>query len=143
MGRSSAKAINEVEKLGKRILQLLPEDALCIIALHNNSPELFSALNYTAGNKRAKESKKVYINPEEDADDFFLTTDNDLYEELADNGYNTILQDNKKCTEDGSLSVYCGKKNIRYVNCETEHGKQEHYYEMIKTLMSVLSKKYQ
>ncbi len=138
LGRSSAKAISEVEKFGKRILQLLPENAVCIIALHNNSPELFSALNYTAGNKRSKESKKVYINPKEDADDFFLTTDAELYEKLADSGYNTILQDNKRCTEDGSLSVYCGKKNIRYVNCETEHGKMEQYYEMIKTLMAGL-----
>lgn len=138
LGRCSAKAIDEVEKLGKRILQLLPENAQCIIALHNNTPELFSAINYTAGNKRSKESKKVYINPKEDADDFFLTTDTDLYEELANKGYNTILQDNKKCTEDGSLSVYMGKKNLRYVNCETEHGKEEHYYEMIKSLLASL-----
>lgn len=139
-GRSSSKAIDEVEKFGNRILQLFPEDASCIIALHNNTPELFSALNYIAGNKRSKESKKVYINPKQDADDFFLTTDNDLYEDLANYGYNTILQDNKKCTEDGSLSVYCGKKNIRYVNCETEHGKQEQYYAMIKSLVDALQK---
>ena len=140
LGRSSVKAIDEVEKFGKRILQLLPENALCIIALHNNTPELFSALNYTAGNKKSKESKKVYINPKEDADDFFLTTDAVLYEGLAEKGYNTILQDNKKCTEDGSLSVYLGKKNIRYVNCETEHGKTEHYFKLIQTLLTSLPK---
>jgi hypothetical protein len=113
---------------------LIPEKTECIIALHNNTPNLFSALEYTPGNKRAADSKKVYINPKEDTDDFFLTTDNPLYEKLADKGYNSILQDNKNCTEDGSLSVYCGKKNIRYVNCETEHGKTEQYYQMMKAL---------
>jgi len=143
LGRCSARAIDEAEKFGKRIIQLLPENAQCIIALHNNTPDLFSALNYTAGNKRSKESKKVYINPKEDADDFFLTTDANLYEELANKGYNTILQDNKNCTEDGSLSVYFGKKNIRYVNCETEHGKQEHYYEMLKSLLASLAEQKQ
>ena len=137
-GRNSTRAIEEVEKLGQRILQLIPEDPLCVIALHNNTPELFSASSYSPGNKRAKEAGKVYINPKQDADDFFLTTDAYLYEELAENGFNTILQDNKNCTDDGSLSVYCGKKNIRYVNCETEHGKTEQYYEMIKTLIAVL-----
>lgn len=137
-GRTSPKAIDESAKLGERILKLIPEQTGCIIALHNNTPDHFSALEYTPGNKRAAESKKVYINPDQDADDFFLTTDNSLYEKLADKRYNTILQDNKNCTEDGSLSVYCGRKNIRYVNCETEHGKTEQYYDMIKSLLKIL-----
>jgi hypothetical protein len=138
LGRTSTRAIDEVEKFGQRIIQLIPAEAECIVALHNNTPDLFSALEYTPGNKRSVDTKKVYINPDQDADDFFLTTDKSLYEKLADKGYNTILQDNKNCTEDGSLSVYCGKKNIRYVNCETEHGKAEQYYEMMKALFSSL-----
>ena len=138
LGVTSPKAIDEVEKLGQRVIQLLPEEATCVIALHNNSSDLFSVLEYAPGNKRAADSKKVYINNEQDADDFFLTTDNHLYEKLADSGFNTILQDNKHCTDDGSLSVYCGKKNIRYVNCETEHGKTEQYFEMIKALLAAL-----
>jgi hypothetical protein len=139
LGPISTRAIDEVEKLGKRITQLIPAEAEYIIALHNNTPGYFSTIEYTPGNKRTVDTKKVYINAEQDADDFFLTTDHSLYEKLADKGYNTILQDNKNCTEDGSLSVYCGKKNIRYVNCETEHGKSEQYYEMMKALFSSLS----
>ena len=95
-------------------------------------------MEYARGNKRSADCKKVYINGEQDADDFFLTTDNDLYEKLADKGFNTILQDNKNCTEDGSLSVYCGKKSIRYVNCETEHGKVEQYYKKEKVPLAAL-----
>jgi len=135
LGRTSVKAVDEVEKLGQRIIQLIPEETSCIISLHNNTPEFFSVTEYAAGNKRSVDSKKVYINIEQDADDFFLTTDNNLYEKLADKGFNTILQNNKNSTEDGSLSVYCGRKNIRYVNCETEHGKTGQYYEMMKALM--------
>ncbi len=139
LGPTSTRAIEEVEKLGKRITQLIPAEARYVIALHNNTPDFFSANEYTPGNNRSADTKKVYINSEQDADDFFLTTDKSLYEKLADKGYNTILQDNKNYTEDGSLSVYCGKKNIRYVNCETEHGKTEQYYEMMKALFSSLS----
>jgi hypothetical protein len=137
-GKISGKATDEVEKLGQRIIQLIPEETKCVIALHNNTPDHFSVMEYTPGNKRSVDSKKVYINAEQDADDFFLTTDHNLYEKLADKGFNTILQDNKNCTEDGSLSVYCGKKNIRYVNCETEHGKTEQYYDMMKALAAAL-----
>lgn len=138
LGRTSDKAVDEVEKLGQRIIQLLPEYVTCIIALHNNTPDFFSVAEYAPGNKRSADCRKVYINADQDADDFFLTTDNNLYEKLADKGFNTILQDNKNCTEDGSLSVYCGKKSIRYVNCETEHGKVEQYYKMLKVLLAAV-----
>jgi hypothetical protein len=138
-GRTSDKAVNEVEKLGQRIIKLIPGNAQCIIALHNNTPDLYSVTEYAAGNKRAGDSKKVYINDKQDTDDFFLTTDNSLYEKLAEKGYNTILQDNKNCTDDGSLSVYCGKEKIRYINCETEHGKTGQYYEMLKALFGVFN----
>lgn len=138
LGISSPKAIDEVEKLGQRIIQLIPAEAKCVIALHNNTANLFSVIEYAPGNRRAVDSKKVYINAAQDADDFFLTTDSDLYEKLADSGFNTILQDNKRCTDDGSLSVYCGRKNIRYVNCETEHGKTDQYFEMMKALVAAL-----
>ena len=139
LGRISNKPIDEVEKFGQCIIQLISGETKCVISFHNNTPGLFSIIEYTPGNKRSVDSKKIYINTEEDADDFFLTTDNNLYEKLADKGFNTILQNNKNCTEDGSLSVYCGKKNIRYVNCETEHGKTEQYYEMMKAILSSLS----
>ena len=139
LGRTSSKAAEEVERFGQRIIQLIPADAKCVVALHNNTPDLFSAKEYSPGYKRSIETKKIYLNPEEDADDFFLTTDISLYEKLAGKGFNTILQDNKNCTEDGSLSVYCGKKNIRYVNCETEHGKTQQYYQMIRTLIAELN----
>lgn len=137
-GIATPGAIEEVEKFGQRIIQLIPEEATCVIALHNNSADLFSVTEYAPGNRRAMDSKKVYINREQDADDFFLTTDDHLYEKLADSGFNTILQHNKRCTDDGSLSVYCGRKNIRYVNCETEHGKTEQYYNMMKALAAAL-----
>jgi len=138
--RSSVRAVEKVEKFGQRIIQLIPEDASCVIALHNNTPGLFSAIDYSPRNSRAKEAAKVYINSLQDEDDFFLTTSGALYKELSDKGFNTVLQDNKNCTDDGSLSVYCGKRNIRYVNCETEHGKTEQYSEMIKTLVTILQK---
>jgi len=138
LGKTSVRAVDEVEKLGQRIIELIPAETKCIIALHNNTPGQFSVTEYAPGNKRSIDSKRVYINAEEDTDDFFLTTDNRLYEKLAGKGFNTILQDNKNCTEDGSLSVYCGMKNIRYVNCETEHGKSGQYHEMIKTLLAAL-----
>jgi hypothetical protein len=129
-GRVTPKAIDEVDKFARFVLQLIPESS-CIIALHNNTNGKFSISSYLPGNIREKDAKLLFINPEEDPDDIFLTTDSLLFMRFSEDRYNTILQDNENVKKDGSLSVYCGERNIRYVNCETEHGRYIQYQQMI------------
>lgn len=130
-GRMTADAVNEVEKFAARILQLIPERTDCIIALHNNTEGLFSVSSYLPGHERQMDARMVTEHPDQDPDDIFLTTDSLLYAQLAGQGYNTILQDNETVRRDGSLSVFCGEKGWRYLNCETQHGKVDQYERMI------------
>ncbi|MBC7949816.1 MAG: hypothetical protein H7Y42_18170 [Chitinophagaceae bacterium] len=130
-GRVSPKAINEVEKFANQLLQLIPKEVYCIIALHNNTNGKYSVNSYLPGNIREKDARGLYVNPEEDPDDIFLTTDSLLFSLLAEDQYNVILQDNARAKRDGSLSIYCGERNIRYLNCETEHGRDLQYQQMI------------
>ncbi len=133
--RSTGKeAIAEVTKFGERILQLIPENPSCIIALHNNTKGRFGINSYLPGAERETDARLVYENPDHSPDDIFLTTDSLLYHNLASEKFNTIWQDNEKVRRDGSLSVYCGERNIRYVNCETEHGKTDQYLTMLMAL---------
>ena len=53
-------------------------------------------------------------------------------------GYNSILQDNIKVNKDGSLSVYYGELNKRYINIETQFGKTKQYAEMLNKLLYIL-----
>jgi hypothetical protein len=92
----------------------------------------FSVNSFLPGKVRERDAKSLYINKEEDPDDIFLTTDSVLDQRLADDKYNTIYQDNENAKKDGSLSIYCGEKGIRYVNCETEHGHDIQYQQMIQ-----------
>lgn len=131
LGRSSDMAIQEVVKFGKRILQLIPENPVCIIALHNNTEGKFGVNSYLPGAERETDARKVYADTLQDPDDIFLTTDSILYHRLSAERYNTIWQDNEKVRRDGSLSVYCGERNITYLNCETQHGKTEQYLTML------------
>ena len=128
-------AVREVEKFASKILDLLPEETRCFIALHNNTDGNLSINSFLAGNEYARDAKKVYANEKQDPDDFFLTTDSLLFEQLSAEKYNTILQDNLNVQQDGSLSVYFGEKNICYLNCETEHGKAKQYEEMINAAL--------
>jgi hypothetical protein len=139
-GRVSKKAMDEVEKFARRILKFLPSSPTCVIALHNNSDGKFSVTSYLKGNEREKDARAVHLSPNEDPDDLFLTTDSTLYRNLAKEKFNVVWQDNRNAYKDGSLSVYCGEKNIRYLNCETEHGKTSQYRDMILTANKYLRK---
>jgi hypothetical protein len=130
-GRISNKAVDEVEKFANRMLRFLPSSPVCVIALHNNSDGKFSVTSYLKGNERQQDARAIHVSSDEDPDDLFLTTDSLLYRNLLKEKFNLVWQDNIGASKDGSLSVYCGEKNIRYLNCETEHGKTSQYNAMI------------
>jgi hypothetical protein len=134
----SKAALLEIEKFGQRLLSLIPDSPRCVIALHNNTNDLFSIKSYVPGGIRQRDAKAVNYVETEDVDDIALTTDSLVYKVMADAGYNTIWQDNTKAKKDGSLSIYCGEKGYRYINIETEHGKVEQYRIMFEKLMGWL-----
>lgn len=137
-GRTSPQAIEEVEKFAARLLEMLPADLTCVIALHNNTEGAYSVKSYLPGGERQKDAKEVYANSKQDPDDIVLTTDEELYRKMAAHGYNSIWQHNSLAKKDGSLSVYCGELNRRYVNIETQHGKITQYAEMLEKLLMIL-----
>lgn len=137
--RSSPQAADEIEKFAQRLLDLIPESSSCILALHNNTDEDYSVRSYLAGNERESDAKEVYADSEQDVDDIAFTTDSILFRKMAEFHYNSILQDNIHVKRDGSLSVYCGEKNLRYINIETQHGKVDQYAEMMGKLLEILA----
>ncbi len=130
-GRITEPAVQEVEKFAERLLMLLPEHYSWLIALHNNTEGMFSVTSYLPGHEREQDARMVTAQPGQDEDDIFLTTDSLLYSQLAEQGFNSIWQHNERVKKDGSLSVYCGQRGIRYLNCETQHGKTSQYLQMI------------
>ena len=81
----------------------------------------------------------MYVSDQQDVDDIAFTTDKGLFEKMSALGYNSIWQDNEKVKQDGSLSVYCGEKNRKYINIETQHGRMVQYQEMLAKLIDFLA----
>ena len=138
LGRSNERAINEVDKFAKRIVQLVPKTTYCVVAIHDNTDGEYSVKNYQKGGQSEKDAKLVTFEPLQDPDDFFLTTDSLVFRHLTAKKYNVVLQHNLRVKEDGSLSVYCARKNLRYLNCETEHGKSAQFDEMMEAAIACL-----
>jgi hypothetical protein len=137
-GKINPLAINEVEKFAAELLKQIPDTISCLIALHNNTNGDFSVRTYLPGGPRQNDASQVYADEWQDIDDIALTTDQDIYTKMAAFGYNSILQDNVNVFRDGSLSVYYGEQNRRYINIETQHGKTVQYREMLKKLLTIL-----
>lgn len=137
-GKINPLAIDEVAKFAEHLLQLIPDTVSCIIALHNNTDGDYSVKTYEKGGLREHDARQVYADNWQDVDDIALTTDDVLYTKMSEMGYNSILQDNVNVFKDGSLSVFYGEQNKRYINIETQFGKTKQYKEMLGKLLYFL-----
>src|SRR3546814_16269591 len=68
---------------------------LCIVTLHNNTENNFSAKSYLPGAIYDKDARKVHIEPGMDADDFIVVTKGRFYRFYKKRGLNVVLQSKK------------------------------------------------
>jgi len=126
------------KKLAKAILDKIPTDKT-VVAVHNNTDVAYSIKSYEPGGDEYQNTKEVYVNSEMDPDDFIYTTEKKFYDAFKSRGINVILQDNQKYVNDGSLSVYCGKRGIPYINIETQKGHFDAQMHLIQVTSEVVN----
>lgn len=129
---------NAVYSFGRLLLNSL-EGRKWIITLHNNTQDNYSVLSYGAGGEEEMNAKEIIVVESEDPDDFILTTDSGLFNELKNAGVNVVLQ-SANPVDDGSLSVYCAEKNLPYVNVEAEHGHVVKQKQMLDLVLKSIKK---
>jgi len=116
------------------------DDVDAIVALHNNTPDRYTAANYAPGGSLEADAARVSLRPGGDPDDFFFVTDAGLFDAIAGRGHSVILQNEATVADDGSLSVWCGRMQIPYVNVEAEHGHRTEQAAMLRDLMALLAR---
>ena len=134
----TSAAISSVKAFSAFILQKIPISVNNVIALHNNDNGKYSIRSYKANGSHAKDASKLYIDRECDPDNFFIVTSTKLFRELKMKGYNVVLQNNTTARDDGSLSIYLGKRNITYINVEAEEGNHMEQEGMIESLVVLI-----
>lgn len=128
----------EVYKFAEKLIKdfNLSEERL-VIALHNNSEGSYSIDSYTAGGSEVTATEDLHINPHNDSDNFFYVTNREDFNELKKLQYNVVLQ-SKDVPDDGSLSVYAGIHNIRYINPEAQDGHHHEQKQMLQDFEQVI-----
>jgi hypothetical protein len=116
------------KKLAKEIINVVNQYSI-IVTMHNNTDINYSIKSYLPGEDESQNTADVFISKNWDADDFVYTTSQVYFDYLKKVDVNVILQDNTGFVNDGSLSVYCGKNGIPYLNIEAQKG---HLTEQIK-----------
>jgi hypothetical protein len=137
-GPYSKEAQQVIERFSQAILKALSASNL-MVAVHNNLREGFSIRYYMSGGPYAHDVKRLYRNTSMSSHSLVVVTNQHLFDFFKDHHINVILQDNEKVRDDGSLSYYCGKNHIPYVNIETERGNAKDQYAILQTLNSFLN----
>lgn len=133
-------AVRAVRRFAAFMKAKIPSTAKAIVALHNNEEGDLSIDSYVGGGDLQKEAQDVHQSDQQDADNFFLTTSAAIFRRIKKHGYNVVLQHNKKVTDDGSLSVYYGRKRKIYVNVEAEQGRLADQQEMLNVVIRSIGK---
>ena len=115
------RADSSLSGFARFFLDKIPESKT-LVSVHNNTNGAYSLLSYAKGGSLQKDAEMLHQNKQQDADDFFITTDAAIFNYLKEANYNVVLQHNTHATDDGSLSIFYGRKNKSYVNVEAEHG---------------------
>lgn len=128
-----------VRAFSDTLIKLLDiENQEVVMTLHNNNEKGYSMLSYLPGAEYENDAEAVYNAKWKDEDEFYFVTSARLYGLLTPTGFNVVLQNNVNMTDDGSLSVYCGQRNIEYVNVEAQHGHTRANKRMIKKLLKAM-----
>jgi hypothetical protein len=139
-GGTSPEAEAEVARFAQELVTKFITGREVVVALHNNGNNAYSAASYSKGGEYEKDAAEVYIDSKRDPDDFFYVTERKHFDGLKAKGYNVVLQNNDTVVDDGSLSVFCGRQKITYINVEAEHGHRVEQERMLTDLLDVLRK---
>lgn len=110
-----------------------------IVALHNTVDGNYSIESYRAGAAHGTAAADLHVSTNRSRFDFFYVTDRRFFTYFKQRDFNVILQNNANVTDDGSLSVYFGKKGIPYLNIETELGQLDRQIEMVRVAREMVA----
>lgn len=107
-----------------------------VVALHNNRDKGYSIGSYLPGGRYERDAADAHLNPKHDIDDFFFVTTRGFFNIARIRNFNVVLQ-SAGAANDGSLSVYCQRNGIPYVNVETQHGHGSTFARMMRVVQTM------
>ena len=108
-----------------------------VVAVHNNTDGDYCILQYLPEAKYAAETADIYVDTDQDPDDFFIVTQRTTFEMLKAACFNVMLQRVPASDNDGSLSYFSTLRQIEYINIEAEHQHDEQQFRMLEAVRRI------
>lgn len=139
-GKDASAAQQAVQRFAREFLARFALDREpVIIALHNTGGGGLSINSYLPDGESNLIAAAVQAGQPDRPGNFFYVTDQRFFDYLKPRGYNVILQDNSRVTDDGSLSVYFARKNIPYLNIEAARGHLDEQIKMVRCAVAMVN----
>lgn len=128
----SSYAHSAVRDFAKELAKKFIDSNDVIIAMHNNPNR--GPFNVFAFASKYYEPyiERVYINRRTSKNDFYFVTEKFFFEYFKKHRLSVVLQRSENPISDGSLSEYCARKKIPYINIECQHGHKKIQVRMAK-----------
>jgi hypothetical protein len=108
-----------------------------IVSVHSNDAGDYTINAFSKNGEHERDAWMMFRNPALDENDFFVTTDKDLYNQLKERNLNVVLQ-SIRSKDDGSLAVFCGRTHRGYIGIETRKGHNEEQERMVRIVHEIL-----
>lgn len=115
------------------------EQARAVVALHNTCDD-YNVLAFLPGGNQAAVAAEVHIENPRHLHDFFYVSERAAFEALGARGSNVVLQapPDRLDNDDGSLSIYCARRHVPYINVEAHPDDVEKQVTMLRELWEIL-----
>ena len=134
-----SRSKGQVKLIASYIIKIVKKYEV-IVTLHNNTDVNYSIKSYLPGEDESENTADVFISDAWDPDDFIYTTEKIYFDYLKAEGINVILQKQSGYVNDGSLSIYCGQHNIKYINIEAQKGHLTEQIQLIECVDNMLKR---
>jgi len=122
-----------VKQFAEALIEKYVRNRRVIMAVHNNSGG-FKVDLWDKNGRYEKDTAEIFKGDPKHPHNFFIVTTMEDFNLLKSYGYNVVRQNNEHATDDGSLSIFCGRHNIRYINVEAQHGDELGQKSMLRTM---------
>lgn len=128
--RVTPEVTQEVKKLADFITNQLQGGT--VVAVHNNKSN--PILRYLPNGPYAKSTSDTVLVGKLSPHHFYIVTQRSMFESLKGQGFNVVLQDNRRVEDDGSLSVYAARHGLPYINVEAGFGALTEQVKMLNAI---------
>jgi hypothetical protein len=128
----------EMQRFADYLFETIPHDKH-VIGVHNYV-DVKKSIKLFNGRKMVRKLKQVHKTESRDENDFFITTNEEVYSQLAAKDFNVVLQYSPVIRDDGSLSIAVEKNRRLYIDLVVQTGHHEEQKQMLEALTDILDK---